>query len=65
MKTLEERIKLAGQSLIDNAAKIAEPYGQQTDLDIHIWFRDDGISPTIEVDKEFVPEGLTDDGSNV
>jgi hypothetical protein len=62
MKTLEERIKATGQSIIDNAAKIAESYdGRQTDLDIHIWFRDDGISPTIEVSKEFIPKGMLHD----
>ena len=58
MKTLEEQVRAAGQSIIDNAAKIAESYKYQTDLDIHIWFSKDSISPTIEVSKEYVPAGI-------
>lgn len=43
-KTLEEQVRAAGLLLIDNAAKIAEPYEYQTDLDIHIWFSKDSVS---------------------
>jgi hypothetical protein len=60
-KTLEEQVKVAGQSLIDNATKIAECYKFQTDLDIHIRFPNDDISPMIEVNKEFIPEGVVND----
>lgn len=60
-KTMEEQVKAAGQSLIDNAAKIAECYKYQTDMDIHIWFSKNDISPTIEVNKEFIPEGVVND----
>lgn len=53
----EEIIRAAGQSLIENAEKIAGGYEFQTDLDIMIRIGNLVEMPTITVTQEYVPEG--------
>lgn len=53
----EEIIRAAGQSLIENAEKIAGGYEYQTDLDIMIRIGNLAEMPTITVTQEYVPEG--------
>ena len=52
-------IRAAGQSLIENAEKIAGGYEYQTDLDIMIRVGNLVEMPTITVTQEYVPEGWT------
>ena len=53
-----QNIKDCGQSLIDNAEKIATDYKYKTDLTIMCNVSDGDRTPYISVCTEFIPEGF-------
>lgn len=58
-----KNIKYCGQSLIDNAEKIAD-YRYWTAISIHCYPAEDGHSPRINIDTDIIPEGFVDDFTN-
>ena len=57
---LIENIKACGQSLIDNAEKIANDYKYNTDLTITCYPGMKDRHPGIVVEHEFVPEKIVE-----
>lgn len=57
LERLIKEIKSCGQTIIDNAEKIAGEYKYQKSLNIWIQFEDDGV-PVIQVEHEFYPDDL-------
>ena len=57
LERLIKDIKSCGQTIIDNADKIAGGYEHQKGLDIWIHFEDDGV-PVINVEQEFYHDNL-------
>ena len=58
-----KNIKYCGQSLIDNAEKIAD-YKYWTTISIHCYPAEDGRSPRINIDTDIIPEGFVDEFTN-
>lgn len=60
---LVQSIKDCGQSLIDNAEKIAS-YKYLSDISICCYPAEDGCAPRINIDTDIIPEGFVDERCN-
>lgn len=60
---LIKNIKYCGQSLIDNAEKIAS-YKYLSDISIRCYPAEDGCAPRINIDTDIIPEGFIDEFTN-
>lgn len=59
-KRWTEQLKACGQSIIDNAERIADIAEYQTELNVHIRIAG-RKTPVIEMDTEWLPERLLED----